>query len=96
MKRRKFLQAAGYTAAAAYIPAQLRANQPDVAEPGGGPASPMQQTSVLVKDNKVFIETQTLSAIIEKGPDISQKQDQREEFIEKPDINNSGLCSSSI
>ena len=89
MKRRKFLQAAGYTAAAAYIPAQLRANQPDVAEPGAGPASPIQQTSVLVKDNKVFIETQTLSAIIEKGVLTSLKSKiSREEFIEKPDINN--------
>ena len=89
MKRRKFLQAAGYTAAAAYIPAQFQVNQPDVVKADGISSPQIQQSSVLVKDNKVFIETQTLSAVIEKGVLTSlESKINREEFIEKPDINN--------
>ena len=89
MKRRKFLQTAGYTAAVACIPPQLSGNQSDVLEASVQPVSLEKQVSVVVKDNKVYIETQTLSAVIEKGVLTSLKSKiNGEEFIEKPDINN--------
>ena len=48
-----------------------------------------KQISVIVKDNKVFIETQTLIAVLEKGVLTSLKSKiSGEEFIEKPDITN--------
>jgi len=87
MKRRKFLQTAGYTAAAAYIPSQLSGNQPDQISSGLQSKSMGNQASVVVKDNKVYIETMTLSGIIEKGVLTSLKSKiTGEEFIEKPDI----------
>ena len=89
MKRRKFLQTAGYTAAVACIPPQLSGNQSNVPETSVQPVSPEKQVSVVVKDNKVYIETQTLSAVIEKGVLTSFKSKiNGEEFIEKPDTDN--------
>ncbi len=75
MKRRKFLQTAGYTAAAACVPPQLSGNQSNVLETSVQPVSLEKQVSVVVKDNKVYIETQTLSAVIERGSiNIFQEQ----------------------
>jgi hypothetical protein len=89
MKRRKFLQTAGYSAAAACIPPQLSGNQSDGHNAGMHSVSPETKVSVVVKDNKVYIETQTLSAVIEKGILTSLKSKiNGEEFIEKPDVNN--------
>jgi hypothetical protein len=89
MKRRKFLQTAGYTAAVACIPPQLSGNQSNVLKTSVQPVSLEKQVSVVVKDNKVYIETQTLSAVIEKGVITSFKSKiNGEEFIEKPDTNN--------
>jgi hypothetical protein len=89
MKRRKFLQAAGYSAAAVYMPPQLSGNQSDSFKVSTKSVSPGKLVSVVVKDNKVYIETQTLSAVIEKGilSSLRSKINQ-EEFIEKPDISN--------
>jgi len=89
MKRRKFLQAAGYSAAAVYMPPQLSGNQSDSPKVSTKSVSPGKQVSVVVKDDKVYIETQTLSAVIEKGilSSLRSKINQ-EEFIEKPDVSN--------
>jgi hypothetical protein len=89
MKRRKFLQTAGYTAAVSCIPPQLSGNQSNVLKTSVQPVSLEKQVSVVVKDNKVYIETQTLSAVIERGVITSFKSKiNGEEFIEKPDIDN--------
>lgn len=89
MKRKKFLQTAGYSAAAAYINTQLNVNPSGISPEGVNPITPENQTSVLVKDNKVYIETQTLNAVIEKGVLTSLRSKiNGEEFIEKPDVNN--------
>jgi len=89
MKRRKFLQTAGYSAAAVYMPPQLSGNQSDSPKVSTKSVSPGKQVSVVVKDDKVYIETQTLSAVIEKGilSSLRSKINQ-EEFIEKPDVSN--------
>jgi len=51
--------------------------------------SPEKNVSLIVKDNKVYIETHTLTAVIEKGVLTSLKSKiNGEEFIEKPDLNN--------
>jgi len=89
MKRRKFLKTAGYSAAAAYIAPQLSGNQsysqPLIRKSG----SLVNEASIIVKDNKVFIETPSLTAVIEKGMLTSLKDKiNGEEFIEKSDINN--------
>jgi mannose-1-phosphate guanylyltransferase/mannose-6-phosphate isomerase len=87
MKRRKFLQTAGYTAAVACVSPQLSGNQSNVLETSMQPVSLEKQVSVVVKDNNVYIETQTLSAVIERGIITSFKSKTNgEEFIEKPDI----------
>jgi len=89
MKRRKFIQTAGYTAAVACIPPQLSGNQPDVPGAIVQPGSLEKKVSVVVKDNKVYVETPTLSAVIEKGVLTSLKSKLNgEEFIEKPDVTN--------
>jgi len=89
MKRRKFLQTAGCSAAVACMPSGLTGNQSDVPEASVQPVPPEKTVSVTVKDNKVYIETQTLSAVIEKGLLTSfRSKINQEEFIEKPDIIN--------
>ena len=89
MERRKFIQTAGYTAAAACIPPQLAGNKSGISEAKLQVRSADKQVSVVVKDNTVFIETPTLSASLEKGIITSLKSRiNGEEFIEKPDINN--------
>jgi hypothetical protein len=89
MKRRKFLQTAGCSAAVACMPSRLIGNQSDVPEASMQFLSPEKKVSVAVKDNKVYIETQTLSAVIEKGALTSLRSKiNQEEFIEKPDVIN--------
>jgi len=53
----------GYTAAVACIPPQLSGNQPDVPGAIVQPGSLEKKVSVVVKDNKVYVETPTLSAV---------------------------------
>lgn len=89
MKRKKFLQTAGYSAAAAYINTQLNVNPSGISSEGVNSITPENQTSVLVKDNKVYIETKTLNAVIEKGVLTTLRSKiNGEEFIEKPDVSN--------
>lgn len=88
MERRNFLKKAGITAASAYLTSQLRGseNNSDSLIISGGVSN--RQASVEVIDNKVYVETYTLSAVIEKGILTSLKsKTTSEEFIEKPDIN---------
>jgi hypothetical protein len=86
MKRRSFLKTAGYTTAASCLISPLNQNQSNLLATGIQSVSPGSRSSVLVKDHKVFIETQTLTAVIEKGVLTSLKSKMNEEeFIEKPD-----------
>lgn len=90
MERRKFLKSAGFTAAAALIAPQLSGSQTNISAPVINPDSlPDQQVSVSVIDNKVFVETETLTATIDKGVLISFKSKlTSEEFIHKSDTSN--------
>jgi hypothetical protein len=89
MKRRKFLQSAGYSAIAAYVPAGLDGSIPKQSAPGGQKIMPEKLARVEVKDNKVYIETHTVNAVIEKGVMTSLKSKiTGEEFIDKPDVTN--------
>jgi hypothetical protein len=88
MERRNFLKTAGYSAAAAMVSPGLG----ETVSPGktdNGLRTLSDQASVKVTDNKVIIDTVTLSAVIEKGIFTSLKDKiSGEEFIEKPDITN--------
>lgn len=88
MRRRKFIKTSGYTATVACIAPLLGANI--AGESGIFQSDPsVNQVSVEVKDNKVYIETQTLSAVIDKGVLTTLKSKiNGEEFIEKPDVTN--------
>ena len=89
MKRRKFLQTAGYSAATTYFSSQINGNENTEQSQLLQSGLPARQASVAVKDNKVFIETHTLTAIIEKGVLTSfRSKINGEEFIEKPDFIN--------
>jgi hypothetical protein len=87
MKRRIFLKTAGYTAAA-YITPKLSEKQTSVHEADLNSVSPEKHASVVVQENKVYIKTHTLTAIIEKGVLTSLMSIiNGEEFIENPDVN---------
>jgi len=87
MKRRSFLKTAGYTAAA-YITPKLSEKQTSVHEADLNSVSPEKHASVVVQDNKVYIKTHTLTAVIEKGVLTSLMSIiNGEEFIENPDVN---------
>ena len=89
MKRRKFIKAVGCTAAAACMTPQLSGKQTNARAASVQSVSPEKNASVVVKDNKVYIETRTLTAVIEKGVLTSLKSKiNGEEFIEKPDVKN--------
>lgn len=89
MERRKFLQTAGYGAMATYLPSHSGWKQTKVPASANKSVSPEPQASVVVKDGRVYVETGTLSAVIEKGVLISfSSKINREEFIEKPDVIN--------
>jgi len=89
MERRNFLKTAGYTAAAAIISPKLNESAPS--DPNkisvSNPAE--YKATVKVIDNKVLIDTFSLTAVIEKGIITSLKDKASgEEFIEKPDTTN--------
>jgi hypothetical protein len=87
MKRRKFLKTAGYSAAAAFVVPQTGESQITGKASSIKAKSPDKKVSVKVIDGKVYVETHSLTAIIEKGVLTSLKSRQtNEEFIEKPDI----------
>jgi hypothetical protein len=87
MKRRNFLKTAGFNTAA-FITPKLAGKQYGVTEAGMQTGLPEKQASVVVQDDKVYIETYTLIAVIEKGVLLSLRSKiSGEEFIEKPDIN---------
>jgi hypothetical protein len=88
MKRRIFLQTAGYTASAAIIASRVTLGNQNSYPADVKSGSLQKRSSVTVKDDKVLIETQSLSAIIQKGVLISLKSKMSgEEFIAKPDTN---------
>jgi hypothetical protein len=87
MKRRNFLKTAGFNATA-FITPKLAGKQYGITEAGIQTGLPEKQASVVVQDDKVYIETHTLIAVIEKGVLLSLRSKiSGEEFIEKPDIN---------
>ena len=89
MKRRKFLQAAGFSAMAAYVPSRLDISLSDTSAPADQKVLSEKHVRVEVKDNKVYIETPTISAVIEKGVLTSLKSIiTGEVFIDKPDVTN--------
>lgn len=89
MKRRKFLQTAGYSAIGAYVPAGLSTNSLNRTESPLQNNLPEGKVSVEIKENKIIVGTQTLNAVIEKGVLISLKSKMTgEEFIENPDVRN--------
>lgn len=81
MERRNFIKTAGYSAAATVISPKIGESViPDTAEYKG---------TVRVIDNKIVIDTISLSATMEKGIITSLKdKSSGEEFIEKPDTTN--------
>ncbi len=87
MKRRNFLKTAGYSAAATFIAPQLSESQTAGNTASLKTKSADNQVSVKVTDGRIYVETQTLTAVIEKGVLTSLKSRiNNEEFIEKPDI----------
>lgn len=89
MKRRKFLQTAGYSAAAAAMSPGLISNEANSKVADIQTLRGAGQASVVVKENRIYIETGTLTAVIDRGVITSlTSKVSGEEFIEKPDINN--------
>ena len=87
MKRRNFLKAAGYSAAATFLAPQITESQITGKAKSNKAKSTDNQVSVRVTDGKIYVETHSLTAVIEKGVLTSLKSRQtHEEFIEKPDI----------
>jgi hypothetical protein len=85
MERRNFIKTAGYSAAATVISPKL--GETAIIDSSSQPA--WYRGTVKVTDNKIVIDTFSLSATIEKGVITSLKDKQSgEEFIEKPDITN--------
>ncbi|MBK9391266.1 MAG: hypothetical protein IPN68_14125 [Bacteroidetes bacterium] len=85
MERRNFIKTAGYSAAATVISPALGENA--IIDSSLLPAG--YRGTVKVTDNKIVIDTISLSATIEKGVITSLKdKPSGEEFIEKPDTAN--------
>lgn len=84
MKRRNFIKTAGISAAAAIaVPGLESTVTVTKSSTYGEQVAPV---SVKVKDNKVYVDTYTLTATIDKGIITSLKDKASgEEFIEKPD-----------
>ena len=89
MERRNFIKTAGYSAAATVItPGIGESAIPDKNNPVAKQAA-VYKSTVKVTDNKIVIDTISLSATIEKGIITSLKdKSSLEEFIEKPDTTN--------
>jgi hypothetical protein len=89
MKRRNFIKTAGSVAVFGPILPIPNGNTPVNAQLSPDPASDLQTSSIRVQENKIFIETITLSAIIRDGFLISLKSRfTGEEFINDFDTNN--------
>ncbi len=89
MKRRKFLQTAGYSALATYVPSKLGGNMSSGLLPELQTGSSEKMAKVAVKDGRVYVDTHTLSAVLEMGVLTSFKSKiTGEEFIDKPDVVN--------
>lgn len=87
MKRRKFIRSAGITAASAIVTTKLESMSNLKTSPGSGVN--VTPATVRVQENKVFVDTYTQSAVIDKGIIVSLKdKSSGEEFIEKPDVTN--------
>ena len=87
MKRRNFIKTAGISAAAAIAVPGLESKVTGTNSSSYG--EQVSPPSVKVKDNKVYIDTYTLTATIDKGIITSLKDKASgEEFIEKPDTTN--------
>ncbi len=85
MERRNFIKTAGYSAAATVISPAL--GEKTIKDSSSQPSG--YRGTVKVTDNKIVIDTISLSATIEKGVIISLKdKPSGEEFIEKPDTAN--------
>lgn len=83
MERRKFIKTAGYTAAGSYLVSPLPASGQKKGIKAG---SIVKEARLDVTDNKIYVETSTLTATIIKGVITSFKSKMTgEEFIEKPD-----------
>ncbi|MBI5008771.1 MAG: hypothetical protein HZB98_03795 [Bacteroidia bacterium] len=89
MERRNFIKTAGYSAAAAVItPTISESSIPDRNSIVSLQTEEYKST-VKVTDNKIVIDTISLSATIDKGIITSLKDKKTgEEFIEKPDTSN--------
>ncbi|GEM_PF-316952 len=89
MERRNFIKTAGYSAAATVItPGIVENSIPDKYSIVSLQTEAYNST-VKVTDNKIVIDTKSLSAAIEKGIITSLKDKKTgEEFIEKPDTSN--------
>lgn len=86
MQRRKFFKTVSYSAAGALLLPQSGVNSAEPRIEAGLPSMSEKEASVRVDGQKVFVETATLSASIEKGVLTSFKSKLTgEEFIEKPD-----------
>jgi hypothetical protein len=89
MERRNFIKTAGYSAAATVISPKLVENEIPGKNNGSSPLTAEYKSTIKVTDNKIVIDTVSLSASIDKGIITSLKDKASgEEFIEKPDITN--------
>ncbi|MDY0100099.1 MAG: DUF6259 domain-containing protein [Bacteroidales bacterium] len=86
MKRRKFIKSAGYSSVSAAVVSPFPGNVTDRIVTDYKVSDTECRAKLSVKGNIIYIETPTLSAVMEKGVIISLiDRSRREEFIEKPD-----------
>ncbi len=87
MKRRDFIKTAGYAATGAIFPEKIIFDGINQEKIRTGSAS-REESYIKVDHQKMFVETKTLSAVLEKGIIRSLKdKSSGEEFILSPDIN---------
>jgi hypothetical protein len=87
MKRRNFIKTAGITAVSTIVTPMPETKS--VATTLSGPSAQVTPATVKVTGDRVYVETFSLSAVIDKGIIISLKDKASgEEFIEKPDVTN--------
>jgi hypothetical protein len=87
MKRRNFIKTAGITAVSTIVTPMPETKS--VATTLSGPSAQVTPATVKVTGGRVYVETFSLSAVIDKGIIISLKdKTSGEEFIEKPDVTN--------
>jgi len=89
MERRNFIKTAGYSAAATVISPKIGEGAIPDKNKGVAQQAAEYKSTVKVTDNKIVIDTISLTAAIEKGIITSLKDKASgEEFIEKPDTTN--------